>query len=102
MLLRKYDTLFQDGLGTLKAIQAKIMLTPAVVPKFFKPRAVPYALRGAIEQGLDRLEKLGVLQKFSLSDWAAPLVPVPKADGSIRLCGESCPASGSVPHASAE
>ena len=88
LLLRKYDALFQDGLGTLKDIQAKLMLTPEAIPKFFKPRPVPYALRGAIEQELDRLEKLGVLQKISHSDWAAPLVPVPKADGSIRLCGD--------------
>ena len=54
LLLRKYDALFQDGLGTLKDIQAKLMLTPEAVPKFFKPRPVPYTLRGAIEQDLDR------------------------------------------------
>ena len=102
LLLRKYETLFQDGLGTLKDIQAKLVLTPEAVPKFYKPRPVPYALRGAIEQELDRLEKLRVLQKISHSDRAAPVVPVPKADGSIRLCGDykSCAASGSVPHAS--
>ena len=29
-----------------------------------------------------------MLQKISHSDWAAPLVPVSKADGSIRLCGD--------------
>ena len=40
------------------------------------------------EQDLERLEKLGVLEKISHSDWAAPVVPVSKADGSIRICGD--------------
>ena len=40
------------------------------------------------QQDLDRLEKLGVLEKINHSDWAAPVVPVPKANGSIRICGD--------------
>ena len=87
-LLQKYDELFRDELGTLKGITARLVVDENATPKFFKPRPVPYAIRGAIEQDLDRLESLGVLEKINHSEWAAPIVPVPKADGSIRICGD--------------
>ena len=43
--------------------------------------------RGYIEKDLERLESLGGIEKVGYSDWAAPIVPVPKADGSVRICG---------------
>ena len=49
---------------------------------------MPYSLRPAVEAELDRLEKEGVVTKVSHNAWAAPIVVVPKADGSIRLCGD--------------
>ena len=35
---------------------------------------------------LDRLEASGVIEKVTFSEWAAPIVPVLKQDGSIRIC----------------
>ena len=29
-----------------------------------------------------------MLRKIDYSDWAASIVPVPKQDGSIRICGD--------------
>ena len=37
---------------------------------------------------LNQLEKEGVLEKTPYSEWAAPVVAVPKRDGRIRLCGD--------------
>ena len=41
-----------------------------------------------MEDELDRLVEKDILQKIDHSDWAAPIVPVPKSDGSIRICGD--------------
>ncbi len=49
---------------------------------------MPYALKEAVERDLERLEGLGIIEKVNFSDWATPVVPVPKANGSVRLCGD--------------
>ena len=51
-------------------------------------RPVPFALKAAVERELDRLESEDILKKVSYSDWAASLIPVPKTESTIRLCGE--------------
>ena len=87
-LIEKYNTLFTEGLGTIKTFQARLQVDPEGPPKFFKLRTAPYAIRGAVEDELDRLEREGILEKVTHSEWAMPVVVVPKADGSVRLCGD--------------
>ena len=87
-LLKKHASLFNEGLGTLKGINARLIIKTDTIPKFLKPRSVPYALRDVIEKELERLEKLGVIEKVNHSEWATPIVPVPKPDGSTRICGD--------------
>ncbi|XP_023247791.1 uncharacterized protein K02A2.6-like [Copidosoma floridanum] len=58
------------------------------MPVFKKPRPIPYALRDKIEQEINRLEKAEILEPVKSSQWATPLVPVLKANGEIRLCGD--------------
>ena len=82
-----YEEIFRPELGTLQGIQAKLAVKPNARSRFHKSRSVPYALKSVIEQDLDRLEKMGVLEKVKYSDWAAPIVPVPKSDGGIRISG---------------
>ena len=41
-----------------------------------------------MEEELERLQALGVIWPVQFSDWAAPVVPVMKSDGRIRLCGD--------------
>ena len=87
-LLHEYDELFAEGLGTMKDIEAKLTLKENAVPKFCRARSVPYAIKEAIARDLERMKKLGVIEEVSYSDWATPVVPVPKPDGSVRLCGD--------------
>ena len=78
--------MFKDELGTLKLMKAQLQVQSQAIPKFCKPRPVPFALREALEKELSRLEQLGILQKVSHSDWAAPIVVVLKEDGCLRVC----------------
>ena len=87
-LLDKHREVFQDELGVFKNVKAKLHIKPDVKPKYCKPRSVPYALREPIERGIERLVEQGVLEKVEYSDWAAPIVPVMKPDGSVRICGD--------------
>ena len=57
-------------------------------------------MKEKISKELDRLEAEGVIEKVNYSEWAAPLVPVPKPDGRVRLLGgydKPCFRSRSIP-----
>ena len=34
------------------------------------------------------MEREGNIEKVEISDWATPIVPVMKPDGSVRICGD--------------
>ncbi|XP_064642179.1 uncharacterized protein K02A2.6-like [Lineus longissimus] len=87
VVLSKYRDLFKPGLGKVKT-KAKLHIDPNVVPVFHKARPVPYALLEAIDKELDRLLALGIIEPVAQSDWAAPIVPVRKPNGQVRICGD--------------
>lgn len=87
-LKEKYKSVFSESLGTITPMKAKLNVRKDAQPKFFKPRPIPYALRERVNDELDRLEEEGVLEKTHYSEWAAPIVVVPKKDGRLRLCGD--------------
>lgn len=87
-LLASCSVLFKDELGKITPFKAKLHVRVDAVPKFCKARSVPYATKQAIEKELDRLEASGILKKITYSEWAAPIVAVPKKDGQIRICGD--------------
>ena len=87
-LVQKYAEVFEDNRGTLQNYRAHLSLREGARPQFHRPRSVPFAIRDTVGQELDRLEETGVLRKVNYSEWAAPIVPVPKKDGSLRICGD--------------
>ncbi|VDI73603.1 Hypothetical predicted protein [Mytilus galloprovincialis] len=88
VILEANKEVFKDELGTVKGMKAKIYVDENAVPKYFKARPLPYALKDKVEMELERLEKEGQIQQVEFSDWAAPIVPVVKENGSIRICGD--------------
>ena len=87
-VLNRHKVIFSDELGVIRGTSAKLYVDPQTRPRFFKYRTVPYSMRGKVEQELDRLQRQGVLTPVAFSDWAAPIVPVLKKVGSVRICGD--------------
>ena len=88
VLLKKYEEVFSGSRGAMKHFSAKLNVNEDIHPIFLKPRSVPFAIREAIEAELKWLEGEGIIEKVPHSKWAAPIVPVPKGDGKIRICGD--------------
>ena len=51
-------------------------------------RPVPVSLEEVVEKELDRLTKDGIMTPVMHSEWASPIVVVPKTDGRVRICGD--------------
>ena len=83
-----YAKVFKPELETVKGVTAKLHLKENATPVFQRARPIPYALRSAVEDKLKRMESEGVLKPVEVSDWATPIVCVPKTDGSVRICGD--------------
>ena len=72
----------------MEGVEAKIHVDHSTQPRFCKACTFPYALRGKVEQELERLEHTGIIEPVKFSDWAALIVPVVKKVGSVRICGD--------------
>ena len=83
-----HSGLFEQGLGMIKGMTAKLHVNPQAKLRFFCPRLVPYALRSRVEQALESLESEGIIERVDFSECAAPIVPMVKRDGTIRICGD--------------
>ena len=62
-VLKSHEEVFQNELGTLKDVTARLQVKEDAVPKF-------------------------LIEKTNYSEWAIPVVPIPKDDSTIRLCGD--------------
>ncbi|KAK4468996.1 hypothetical protein MN116_000138 [Schistosoma mekongi] len=87
-LFEKHSNVFQNILGCCNIGKARLYLRQGATPVFRPKRQVPYASIDKVDRKLDRLEKLGVIQPIIFSSWAAPIVVVQKANGTVLLCAD--------------
>jgi len=87
-ILDAHKDVLGKGLGTLKGTEAKIYVDLSALPNVRKPCPVPYALKAKVEKELDQLQSKSIISPVVFTEWAAPIVPVVKQDGSVGICGD--------------
>ena len=49
---------------------------------------MPFSLKPLVEDELKKLEGEGIISPVQYSKWAAPIVPLVKSNGRVRICGD--------------
>ena len=85
-LVEEYPNVFSDLPGKTGVCKLGINTT-SVNPIASHPYRIPDRMKEGVREELEKLVELGILIP-SCGPWASPIVPVPKPDGSIRICSD--------------
>ncbi|XP_049525093.1 uncharacterized protein K02A2.6-like [Dermacentor silvarum] len=85
-VLSEFQDVFSTELGLIDGHPVHLKLKEGATPKFCKARSLPFAIRDKVSKEIDRLVKLGILSPVTYAEWATPIVPVMKKDGTVRIC----------------
>ena len=84
-VLAKYPDVFMEGLGTLKGVKVKIYVDQERRTQIYQSKISALRIETNVELELERLEREGIILPVEFSEWAAPIVPVAKPNGTVRL-----------------
>ena len=86
-LVTKYQNVF-IGEGKLKDQQVRLHVREDIKPVLQPQRRIPYHLRKAVTNELEKLMEQGIIEKVidQPTPWVSPIVCVPKKDGGTRIC----------------
>ena len=93
-LCEKFPDLFKSELGCLQSYELEIEFKDGVIPKFCKPRSVPFALQSDLAQAYDSGIAQGIWTPVQFNDWGTPVVPIRKrqlsetSSAPLRVCGD--------------
>nr|XP_023665577.1 uncharacterized protein K02A2.6-like [Paramormyrops kingsleyae] len=85
--IEQLSTVF-EGSSTMKTEPVKIHLREGAEPyAAYTARRVPLPLMSKVTAELQRMEDHGVVKRVTQpTDWCAPMVPVMKPNGTVRIC----------------
>ena len=83
-LLNEFSDVFSYQPGRTALAEHKIFLKTER-PVRQRAYRIPHSYREQVKEELREMERIGVIRP-STSEWASPLIVVPKKDGSLRLC----------------
>ena len=81
-VLNKCAIVLEDSHQAVKTEAAKIYAGDNAVRKYSRP--LSYVMRDMVNKELDSLISEDIIQPVQYVDWAAPIVPVMKADKSVH------------------
>ena len=85
-LLQRFEDLFDGTLGTFNMEPYNIELAEGAQPYHLKrPYTIPQAYIKTVKLEVERLVKLGILEKINDSEWAAGAFIIPKKDKTVRF-----------------
>ena len=70
----------------MDCIKVRLQIDESLKPKFHKPRKISFILRDMVKAELECLQQQGIFSLVKHARWAAPIVPVVKQKGTIRVC----------------
>ncbi|PAA65473.1 hypothetical protein BOX15_Mlig032217g3 [Macrostomum lignano] len=78
-----------ESLLGIKGAVGEIRLKTGAGPIFQPARELPLALRPLVKKELDLMEKAGIVERVTSSEWGSPIVVTVKSDkASVRICGD--------------
>ena len=81
-----YGNVFSSELGKFPAVE-HLEINPLVTPVKIPLRKYLLTVQDRLEQELNRLEKLGVIQRVTEpTEWISGMVVTEKKNGSLRVC----------------
>ena len=87
-LLKNYQEIFKDELGTFNGGKASITMKPDAQPIFLRARNVPFSIFEDVEKELSKMIEQGILEPVRYSKHATPIVPVTHPNKTVRICGD--------------
>ncbi len=87
-LLKKYEPLFEGTLGDWKTKPVSFQLKEGVSPYHGQAFPVHKIHKDTIMKEVERLCKLGVLERQPASEWALPSLIIPKKDKTVHFLSD--------------
>ena len=87
-ILNSHKAVFKEELRKSVGVTATLHVSDNGKLYFCRSRPIPHALRGKVELELQRLIEQGAIEPVEMSEWAAPIVPIVKLDGTVQICGD--------------
>ena len=99
--LEEVDAELFGDIGLLKCEPVRIQLDSNAEPYCINTaRRVPFPLMPQVEEELKRMEEAGVIERVTgPTEWCAPIVPVQKSNGKLRICVDLRKLNGAVTRA---